>query len=83
MKKNQVAIHIRSVPKDLRDKFKGACADRGTNMTDELIDHMRKYVETRNALHNIGHIRRPAGSVSDRTSQISPEGLAGRGLSLL
>lgn len=51
----KVNINLRDVPRDLRDKFKGACADRGETMTEVLKGLMRDYVERRNTLQPNRH----------------------------
>ena len=38
-------INVRTIPDDLRRRFKTACADRGVNMNDRIIDMIIRDVE--------------------------------------
>jgi hypothetical protein len=38
-------LNLRGVPDELRNQFKALCALQGKNMTDVLIELMRKEVE--------------------------------------
>lgn len=42
-----VNINLRGIPRDLRDQFKGACSDRGENMTSVLTQFMKEYIDGR------------------------------------
>lgn len=45
-KTDTCAINLRNVPRDVRQRFKGLCAIRGTNMSDEIIKFMATSAET-------------------------------------
>lgn len=38
--KNPTEFHVRSVPKELRDRFKAACARKGTSMRRAILAYM-------------------------------------------
>ena len=40
-------INLRNVPDDLKNQFKAVCAEQGKNMTEVLIELMKKEVEKR------------------------------------
>ncbi len=43
-----VDLFIRNVPLHVRDQFKSVCARRRSNMTREIIDFMRRFVDEQN-----------------------------------
>ncbi len=38
-------VYIKNVPDELRNKFKASCAEKGSNMREELLKYMKKEVE--------------------------------------
>ena len=40
-----VVVYIKNIPDKLRNKFKAACAEKGSNMREELIKYMKEVVE--------------------------------------
>jgi hypothetical protein len=40
-------LNLRNVPPDLRNKFKAACAAKGKNMTEVIVEYMKREVEKR------------------------------------
>jgi hypothetical protein len=44
-KPNTCCLFLKNVPKILRERFKAACARRGTDMTKELRKFMEEYAK--------------------------------------
>ena len=38
-------VYIKNVPDELRNKFKALCAEKGSNMREELMKYMKEVVE--------------------------------------
>ena len=39
------AITLRDIPADLRNKYKAVLAEKGENMKQDLVEHMKRTVE--------------------------------------
>ena len=50
-KSKNVELLIRGIPRALRDSYKSACDKRGRSMTEDLREHMFKYVSESSSLN--------------------------------
>ena len=42
---SMAVVYIKNVPDELRNKFKALCAEKGSNMREELMKYMKEVVE--------------------------------------